>query len=105
MSQTAYGSLIRESGNRLTASFTIDGRAYNFPATVSPSLPAFTTNNTKLAYNDLDQLTSTRTFSGQIGTTTFKLTFNNGPIVDGDLNQPGIVPAASVNGNGVWEGS
>lgn len=105
MSQTAYGSLVRNSANRLTASFLINGLAYNFISTVSPALPAFTTNNTTLKYDDVNQLTSTHAFSGQIGVSTFKLTLDNGPIIQGDLNPPGVVPAISVNGDGVWETS
>ncbi|KID83265.1 hypothetical protein MGU_09450 [Metarhizium guizhouense ARSEF 977] len=106
MSQTAYGIFTLDGDNRINASFTTtDGRNKSFLTTVSPALPTFTTSKAKVKYDHLSQLTSTHSFSGQIGTLTFKLTLDNGPIIEGDVNQPGVIPAISVTGDGVWEDS
>ena len=100
---TAPGTLTRNSPNRITALFVIDDLQYTFSATVSPSIQPFTSQTATLDYESLDKLTSTRLYSGRIGTTTFKLALDNGPTMKGELNLPGVVPASTVNGNGAWE--
>lgn len=100
---TAKGTFVRNSSNRLTATFVVDGIQITFNATVSPAVQAFTSNNATLNYTEMDQLTSTRRYSGIIGTDTFKLTLDNGPVMEGQLNPPGLSPANSVSGSGAWE--
>ncbi|KAI0444637.1 hypothetical protein F4803DRAFT_510728 [Xylaria telfairii] len=100
---TAKGTVTRPSANRLTFVFVIDGLQYTFNATVSPSIQPFTANNLTLTYTDVDQLTSTRSYSGRIGINDLNLKWDNGPEVTGGLNVPGISPASTVNGSGAWE--
>ncbi|KAF5126285.1 hypothetical protein E5D57_000196 [Metarhizium anisopliae] len=100
---TVNGTLNHISPNRFTASFFIKGVVYQFPATVSPGLPTYTTNNTILKYTSVNDLTSTHHFSGVMGVNKFELAEDNGPIIKGDLNEPGIVPAITVDGSGQWE--
>ncbi|KAL4252793.1 hypothetical protein ABKN59_005392 [Abortiporus biennis] len=100
---TAKGSFHRESANRFIAVFVVDGIQVSYSATVSPSMQPFTSNNATLTYDDVDDLTSTRGYEGRIGTDDFKLTIKNGPTIEGQLNVPGISPAATVNGSGAWE--
>ncbi|GAW15234.1 hypothetical protein ANO14919_046430 [Xylariales sp. No.14919] len=100
---TAKGSVIRPSAARLTFVFVIEGIQYNFNATVSPAIQPFTSNTLTLTYAGVDDLTSTRDYSGRIGTSDLKLTWNNGPEVTGGINQPGISPANTVTGSGAWE--
>ncbi|KAI1445367.1 hypothetical protein F5Y02DRAFT_418174 [Annulohypoxylon stygium] len=70
--------------------------------TVFPGIANFTTTDVKLIYKTDDDLTGTHPYKGVIGKMTFKLTLDNGVIMEGKLNEPGVVPAASVNGNGAW---
>ncbi|KAH6854678.1 hypothetical protein B0I37DRAFT_362772 [Chaetomium sp. MPI-CAGE-AT-0009] len=100
---TAKGTFYRNSANRVTAVFVVDEIQRTFSATVSPSIQPFTSNSATLTYDDDDQLTSTRSYSGRIGTDTFELTLNNGTKITGDLNVPGLSPASTVNGTGAWE--
>ncbi|KAL4252801.1 hypothetical protein ABKN59_005415 [Abortiporus biennis] len=100
---TVKGSFHRNSPNRITAVFVVDGIQVTYTATVSPSIQPFTSNNARLTYDDIDDLASTRGYDGRIGTDTFKLTLKNGPVIEGNLNVPGIAPAATVNGSGAWE--
>lgn len=100
---TAPGTLIRNSASRITALFIIDDLQYSFSATVSPSIQPFTSQTATVEYSNPDDLTSTRSYSGNIGTDTFKLTLHNGPTLKGQLNPPGVFPASTVDGTGVWE--
>ncbi|KAK4106641.1 hypothetical protein N658DRAFT_491275 [Parathielavia hyrcaniae] len=101
---TAQGTLVRNSDNRFTAEFaTDDGLQTTFSATVSPAIHPFTTNSVTLTYDDAEQLTSTRSYTGRIGIDKFVLAFANGPIISGGLNVPGVYPAETVAGTGAWE--
>jgi hypothetical protein len=100
---TANGTLTRVSANRIIAVFIVDDIQQTFNAAISPALQPFTSNQATLTYNSEGDLTSTRHFSGVIGTTTFKLTLDNGPIIEGALNIPGVSPASTVDGSGAWE--
>ncbi|KAH6856355.1 hypothetical protein B0I37DRAFT_443037 [Chaetomium sp. MPI-CAGE-AT-0009] len=101
---TAKGTFIRESLNRVKAVFVLDdGVQISFPATVSPSIQAFTSNAATLTYDDPDQLTSTHSYSGRIGINDFVITLDNGTEFKGTLNVPGISPANTVTGTGAWE--
>ena len=100
---TASGTFVRASANRVTAVFVIDGIQSTFSATVSPSMQPFTSNSATLTYDNADQLTSTRSYTGHIGTDNYAITFANGPSFEGTLNTPGISPASTVTGTGSWE--
>ena len=97
MSNSAKGTFVRNSANRVTAIFVVDGIQWTYSATVSPALQPFTSNLATLKYSDIDQLTSTRPCDGRIGTDTFELKLKNGPVISGELNVPGISPAATIN--------
>ncbi|KAM3066696.1 hypothetical protein ACMFMG_002405 [Clarireedia jacksonii] len=97
------GTFTRNSANRVTAVFVIDGIQNTFTATVSPAMQAFTSNQATLTYGAADELTSTRNYDGHIGINDFNLTINNGPTIVGQLNTPGINPASTVTGTGNWE--
>ncbi|KAI0785674.1 hypothetical protein C8Q75DRAFT_325938 [Abortiporus biennis] len=99
----ADGTFHRDSANRIKAVFVIDEIQITFTGTVSPAMQPFTSNNAKITYGDVNELTATRTYLGRIGVNTFKLTFKNGPVIEGELNVPGIAPASTVNGSGAWE--
>ena len=94
---------MRNSANRVTAVFVIEEIQRTFSANVSPSIQAFTSNSATLTYDTVEQLTSTRSYSGRIGTNTYELTLDNGPKITGGLNVPGLSPANTVAGTGVWE--
>ncbi|RBA11003.1 hypothetical protein FPRO05_14313 [Fusarium proliferatum] len=100
---TAPGSLVRNSANRFTAVFVINGLQSTFSATMNPSVQPFSSNNVTLTYNKASDLTGTRSYNGRIGPDDLALTLDNGVQITGTLNQPGIDPAASVDGSGVWE--
>ncbi|KAK4198634.1 hypothetical protein QBC40DRAFT_298322 [Triangularia verruculosa] len=100
---TADGTFFRNSANRVTAVFIIDEIQMTFTATVAPSIQPFTSKSATLTYDDVESLTSTRSYSGLIGTDTYALIFDNGPKITGNLNVPGISPANTVAGTGVWE--
>lgn len=97
------GTIIRNSPNRITALFVIDDIQYQFSATVSPSIQPFSSKLATLEYSSPEQLTSTRSYHGKIGTNTLQLNVDNGPTVRGELNLPGVVPASTVDGAGAWE--
>ena len=100
---TAQGSIVRNSANRITAVFVIDDIQNTFSGTISPAIQPFTANGITLTYNSQDDLTTARSFQGRVGPNTIKSTFDNGPVIEGELNQPGISPASTVDGNGSWE--
>ncbi|KAI1735118.1 hypothetical protein F4680DRAFT_436017 [Xylaria scruposa] len=94
---TAKGTVPRLSANRVTFVFIINELQYTFTATVNPSIQPFTTNNFTLTYGADDELTSTCSFSGRIGTNGLQFKWDNGPRVTGTLNVPGIFPVSTVN--------
>ncbi|XDG06759.1 hypothetical protein ABKA04_006374 [Annulohypoxylon sp. FPYF3050] len=96
------GKVVRDDNNRITGTWTIDGIENKFTATVFPGIADFTTTKANLTYETDNDLTGTHTYKGVIGTNTFKLTLDNDVVMDGDLKEPGVVPAASVDGNGAW---
>jgi hypothetical protein len=100
---TAQGVIIRNSANRLTAVFVIDGLQITFSATVSPSIQPFTTDNVTLTYGNVEELVATRSYSGQVGPEKIRLALDNGPKIEGTLSLPGVSPASVVNGTGTWE--
>ncbi|KAL5530960.1 hypothetical protein ACEPAG_3836 [Sanghuangporus baumii] len=57
----------------------------------------------KLTYNGLDELTSTRSYVGSIGDLTYTVVFDNGPVIEGMANQPGVMPLIGISGSGFWK--
>ncbi|KIM49784.1 hypothetical protein M413DRAFT_48466, partial [Hebeloma cylindrosporum] len=83
---------------RFASSFAINGILYNASGSFASSVPEFTCSNAKLTYDDIGDLTSTRSFSGRVGETDIGLTFDIGPVISGKLNMP-INPASTVSGS------
>jgi hypothetical protein len=74
---------------------------YNASGSFATSVPDFYCTNAKLSYDDIGDLTSTRSFSGRVGGNDITLTFDNGPTITGRLNMP-INPPSTVSGSAVW---
>ncbi|KAL4252792.1 hypothetical protein ABKN59_005393 [Abortiporus biennis] len=97
------GTLIRLTSNRLKAVFIIENVPMTFTANVSPAIQPFVTYAVVLTFNNVNELTSRRSYNGRIGVGTLKLTLSNGPVIEGFIvNPPGVTPASNVNGTGTW---
>ncbi|KAK8056836.1 hypothetical protein PG993_002063 [Apiospora rasikravindrae] len=99
---TAKGSFSRTQNTLITATFVIDERQWDFIMTISSSIVAFTSNGAELTYNDLDELTSTRSFNGTIGREDFSIDLDNGLKITGKLNKPYLMERVGVDGTGKW---
>ncbi|KAF9535186.1 hypothetical protein CPB83DRAFT_843630 [Crepidotus variabilis] len=97
----AEGNIRHTASGRLNASFNVSGSTYHFSGAFVSGIQSFNTNNAKVTYTNVRDLTNTRTFSGNIGPDKINLIFQNGPVVSGDLDFP-IYPGASVSGHGSW---
>ena len=100
--QTATGKIESTDGKNFTATFVINSVDTTYNATVAPAMQPFSSNNAKLMYNAMSDLTAERSYKGRIGTDDFMLTLENGPVMSGKLNAPGINPASLVGGKGKW---
>ncbi|KIM39453.1 hypothetical protein M413DRAFT_29193 [Hebeloma cylindrosporum] len=74
---------------------------YNASGTFETTVPEFECYNATVKYDDIDDLTSTRSFAGRVGMNDIQLTFDNGPVISGRLDMP-IDPATTVSGSAVW---
>ena len=103
MSNTAKGFInsVPGAAGRFASSFAINKILYNASGSFATSVPEFTCSNAKLTYDDIGDLTSTRSFSGRVGDTDIALTFDIGPTITGRLNMP-INPPSTVSGSAVW---
>ncbi|KAF8962474.1 hypothetical protein BDZ97DRAFT_1759316 [Flammula alnicola] len=86
---------------KLTATFLIDGVIYMIFANFASSLPAFTTNKATITYDEVSQLTSTRSFSGYISFSSLEIKLGNGVVVSGILGSP-LQRGTVVSGWGTW---
>ncbi|KAL5500835.1 hypothetical protein ACEPAH_9222 [Sanghuangporus vaninii] len=107
--QTAPGTVTRVSTNRVSCAFVIDEFTLTFDATLTPSLPAFTSKTACIVYTDKDNLTGTYSFSGYFGKDDFKITIvdNDGTetaTVSGELNGH-LKTRNQVRGTGTWMSS
>ncbi|KAL4252821.1 hypothetical protein ABKN59_005388, partial [Abortiporus biennis] len=84
---TVDGTLTRNSTNRFTAVFDIEGTSMSFTANVTPAVGEYVVNDVKLTYDDADQLTTKRSYHGRIGFGILKLTLKNGPVIDDKLRR------------------
>ncbi|KAF8165919.1 hypothetical protein B0H34DRAFT_690965 [Crassisporium funariophilum] len=98
---TAHGVIMGHPGGRFTCTFIIDDIMYTFSGSFASIVPNFTSNNTKLTYNSVDQLTHTRQFDGRVGPNNVKLTLFDGPEIDGVLDMP-LDLGFTISGSGVW---
>jgi hypothetical protein len=103
MSNSAKGFIhsVPGAAGRFASSFSINKILYNASGSFATSVPEFTCSNAKLTYDDIGDLTSTRSFSGRVGDTDIALTFDIGPTITGRLNMP-INPPSTVSGSVVW---
>jgi hypothetical protein len=103
MSNTAKGFIntVPGASGRFASSFSINKILYNASGSFATSVPEFYCSNAKLSYDDVGDLTSTRSFSGRVGETDIALTFDIGPTITGKLNLP-INPPSTVSGSAVW---
>ncbi|CAG7564249.1 unnamed protein product [Fusarium equiseti] len=100
---SAQGTAFQNSPAKITLVFDVEGRQVTFSADLGISIQPFSVNTTTVTYNDVDDLTSTRSFTGQIGPGHIKLNFDNGTSVTGSLNPPGVSPVSMVAGSGTWQ--
>jgi len=91
MSQSAKGFInsIPGASGRFTTSFYVNHSIFydtsrNFVSTV----PEFYCSNATLKYEDVGDITSTRSFSARVDINDISLTSENGPTVTGKLNMP-----------------
>ena len=64
-------------------------------------VPEFRAYEARVKYDDIGDLTSTRTFAGRVRMNDIELTFDNGPVIRGRLNMPIESPTA-VSGSVDW---
>ncbi|KAL5513897.1 hypothetical protein ACEPAG_2658 [Sanghuangporus baumii] len=107
--QTSRGTVTRVSANRVSCVFVIEGYTMTFDATLTPSLPAFTSKTANLVYTNKDDLTGTYSFSGYFGKDDFNVTIvdNDGTetaTVSGELNEQ-LRNKNQVRGTGTWMSS
>lgn len=57
-------------------------------------VPEFHAYEARVKYDDVGDLTSTRSFAGRVGMSDIELTFHNGPVIRGRLNMPIGYPTA-----------
>lgn len=100
---TAKGTLKSLNGSKFVAIYIIDEIQYIYSGNITPNVGAFTVNKATLTYDDKDQLTGTRSYTGQVGITKVTFDIRNGPVAAGSLPDDGHVdPASSVVGAGSW---
>ncbi|KAL5513902.1 hypothetical protein ACEPAG_2663 [Sanghuangporus baumii] len=107
--QTSPGTVTRVSANRVSCVFVIEGYTMTFDATLTPSLPAFTSKTANLVYTNKDDLTGTYSFSGYFGKDDFNVTIvdNEGTdtaTISGELNEQ-LKNKNQVRGTGTWMSS
>jgi hypothetical protein len=90
------------SDSKVVGVFTISDGNHYFTGSISPAIN-FASTHAELTYDNLEQLTSTRTYSGTVGKTKLSLTLSNGPTISGTLDNP-INPAVTASGAGTWNG-
>ncbi|KAF4958738.1 hypothetical protein FSARC_10929 [Fusarium sarcochroum] len=102
---TAKGSLSCIIPGKLIAAFLIDGTSYTYNMTINPVVRGFKSDPATLTYEDLNQLDFNRSHNGKIGPGAYKIQLDNGVVIEGDLEFPGLdveFPVV-VEGTGAWE--
>jgi len=95
---------VPDSSGGFVAAFSINGFAYTFPGNMGADVPEFVCRHAKLTYDDLSDLTTRRFFDGIVGKPDINITIENGPTINGKLDNAmdTETPAA---GTGVWRSS
>ena len=100
---TAQGSIISQNGSKFVATFPIDDLKYIYSGSIDPNPGAFKVTKATLTYDDTDDLTSTRSYTGQVGITKVIFNIKNGPVAAGPLpDDEQVNPASTVDGVGSW---
>ncbi|OCH85046.1 hypothetical protein OBBRIDRAFT_343640 [Obba rivulosa] len=99
---SATGSINAAGFNKFIGSFTVNGVKRNVSGNLSDSIQSWQCSQATLDYESVGHNTSTRDFSGTIGTDEISLTFTNGPTIKGTLDQK-LTLATSVMGSATWE--
>ncbi|KAE8328666.1 hypothetical protein BDV39DRAFT_173817 [Aspergillus sergii] len=87
--------------HKIDGIFEVEGQQANCALLSNVALPNLGEAQTRLIYDNMDQLTGTRKFDGHVGRSNFAFSFENGPRIEGDLLSP-IVEYITVNGTGTW---
>lgn len=56
-----------------------------------------------LTYSDIKQLTSVRTYIGTVDRLDYTINLDNGPVIEGLANYPGMMPSITFSGSGEWK--
>ena len=100
---SAKGTVVSLNGSKFVATFIIDEIQYIYSGNVNPNPGPFKVNNATLTYSDVSDLTTTRSYTGQVGISKIKFTLKNGVTITGDLPDNNQVdPASTVDGSGTW---
>ena len=93
-----------DAPSRIYATFDINGVQATYSATIQPAIQMFRSieQRTTLRYAHDDDLTATRKYGGRVGTTDFRITLENGVVLEGRLDGMGVRSACSVVGSGSW---
>ncbi|OJZ89753.1 hypothetical protein ASPFODRAFT_43036 [Aspergillus luchuensis CBS 106.47] len=98
---TAQGIFTWTAPNQATAQFYVDGKISTCTMGLNGVLPNSGMTSATLNYDNIDQLSGTRSLDGHIGRGDFETDFENAPKIQGDLDRP-IDQYISVYGNGRW---
>ena len=105
MSQSSNGFISSIPGalGKFSSSFYVKKSKvlYNASGGFAENVPEFECYNATVKYNDVGDLTSTRSFAGRVGMNDIELTFDNGPVISGRLDMP-IDDAITVSGSVEW---
>ena len=100
---TAKGTVASLNGSKFVATFIIDEIQYIYAGNVDPNPGPFKVNNAVLTYTETSDLTTTRSYTGQVGISKIKFTLRNSVTITGDLPDNNQVdPASTVSGSGTW---
>lgn len=88
--------------NKFTSTFIIDDIQYHYSGSFNPAVQEFVCNAATLEYPSVAALTTTRDFSGKVGTQDITIDIQPGGVkITGKLELP-ISPASRVSGTGTW---
>ncbi|CEI70837.1 unnamed protein product [Fusarium venenatum] len=93
-----------DGGNKITATFVVDGVQCTFNGRFDPPVGDFNSYDAKLDYSDIKQLTTQREFSGKVSSQNLVIDTNNGAKITSHSDTP-ISPVSRFSGSGSWEHS
>jgi hypothetical protein len=76
---TAFGTIMSTNGSKFVAIFIIDEIQYIYAGTLGRNTGPFTVNRATLTFNSTNQLSATRSFTGQVGISRVSFKIDNGP--------------------------